>query len=380
MIAVSEKRDYYEVLGVTKESTPEDIKKAYRTLAKKYHPDVSTEPKDVAEAKFKEISEAYEVLSDPEKKARYDQYGMAGMDGAFGQGGFTWDDFTRGDDISDIFGDLFGGMFGGGRRRSSNPSGPREGDSLRYDVQITLREALEGKKVEIKVPHSVECKACSGTGGKDGKVKTCPNCGGRGQTREVRNTMFGQGVVVTDCPRCNGSGKTYETMCPECRGKGRVNKTATVQVAIPPGIDEGNRLRVPGAGDAGYHGGPPGDLFVYVHIKDEPGFVREGSAVHTTVEASYPKMVLGGTVTVKGIDGKSIELTVPAGTQVGEVLRIPGQGMPELGTTSRGPLLIVMNVEIPKRTSAAEKELLLKLDETAGSKKTRKASGLFTKK
>ncbi len=374
-----EKRDYYEVLGVSKTATADEIKKAYRSLAKKYHPDVSTEPKEVAEAKFKEISEAYEVLSDPDKRSRYDQYGMAGLDGAFGQGGFDWSDFTHEGDISDIFGDLFGDLFGGGRRRSSAPGGPRAGDDLRYDVQIDLREALTGKTVSVKVPHSVECKACRGTGGKDGNVRACPQCGGRGQVQQLRNTMFGQGYVITECPKCGGRGQSYEQACPECRGRGRVNKTATVEVKIPAGIDDGQRMRVPGAGDAGYHGGPAGDLYVFVHVRDHPDFVRDGMNLYTLAEVSYPKLVLGGKINVKNLEGKTIEIDVKAGTQVGDKLRVPGQGMPEIGRSGRGNLIVQVSVAIPKKVSAAEKELLMKLDEGAGSKKGIKKS-VFGKK
>lgn len=379
MQMAEEKRDYYEVLGVSKTASADEIKKAYRSLAKKYHPDVSTEPKEVAEAKFKEISEAYEVLSDPDKRSRYDQYGMAGLDGAFGQGGFDWSDFTHEGDISDIFGDLFGDLFGGGRRRSSNPGGPRAGDDLRYDVQIDLREALTGKTVSVKVPHSVECKACRGTGGRDGKVNTCPKCGGRGQVQQLRNTMFGQGYVITECPQCGGRGQSYEQPCPECRGRGRVNKTATVEVKIPAGIDDGQRMRVPGAGDAGYHGGPAGDLYVFVHVKEHPDFVRDGMNLYTLAEVSYPKLVLGGKINVKNLEGKTIEIDVKAGTQVGEKLRVPGQGMPEIGRSGRGNLIVQVSVAIPKKVSAAEKELLMKLDETAGAKKSAKKS-VFGKK
>ena len=379
MQMAEEKRDYYEVLGVSKTASADEIKKAYRSLAKKYHPDVSTEPKEVAEAKFKEISEAYEVLSDPDKRSRYDQYGMAGLEGAFGQGGFDWSDFTHEGDISDIFGDLFGDLFGGGRRRSSNPGGPRAGDDLRYDVQIDLKDALMGKTVSVKVPRSVECKACRGTGGRDGKVKTCPKCGGRGQVQQLRNTMFGQGYVITECPQCGGRGQSYEQPCPECRGRGRVNKTATVEVKIPAGIDDGQRMRVPGAGDAGYHGGPAGDLYVFVHVKDHPDFVRDGMNLYTIAEVSYPKLVLGGKINVKNLEGKTIEIDVKAGTQVGEKLRVPGQGMPEIGRSGRGNLIIQVSVAVPKKVTAAEKELLMKLDETAGAKKSAKKS-VFGKK
>lgn len=377
---MAEKRDYYEVLGVSKDSSPEEIKKAYRSLAKKYHPDVSTEPKEVAEAKFKEISEAYEVLSDPDKKARYDQYGMAGMDGAFGKGGFTWEDFSHGDDISDIFGDLFGGMFGGGRRRRS-PSGPQRGEDLSVNIPLDLKDVLTGRTVNLKIPHTVECKDCKGTGAKDGKVKTCPGCGGRGQVQQVRNTIFGQSVMVSDCPTCGGRGTTAETVCPACRGRGRLNKDTKVDVKIPAGAATGNRLRVPGAGDAGYRGGQPGDLYVFIQVRDHPDFVRDGSNLITTVDTTYPKLVLGGTEQVKTLDGQTAELNIPPGTQVGEALRLSGLGLPEIRGGRRGDLYVKVNLPIPKRPTAAEKELLQQLDSTATKPKGKgKRSGLFGQK
>ena len=379
---MSEKRDYYEVLGVSKDASPADMKKAYYKLAKMYHPDTTSLPKEEAEAKFKEVSEAYDVLSDPDKKARYDQYGFAGVEGAYGQGGFNMDDFAQRGDINDIFADLFGGMFGGSRRRS-NPTGPREGDDLRCDVEITLQEALSGKTVEIKVPHTVECKACRGTGGKDGKVKTCSQCGGRGVIQRVQQSFFGQAITLSECPKCNGSGNIYETMCPECKGEGRIKKTSKVEVNIPVGVEDGMRIRVPGAGNAGYHGGPSGDLYVVIHMKNSPNFERDGVNLYTVVDVPYPRLVLGGTVVVRNVEGKSIELTIPKGTQVGETLRIPGQGMPELHSSGRrGYLYVTTTITIPKTVSSDEKELLMQLDETAGTKKRSKKSesGLFGKK
>ena len=271
-------RDYYEVLGIAKDASPEEIKKAYRTLAKKYHPDVSTEPKEVAEAKFKEISEAYEVLSDPEKRSLYDQYGFDGVKQQFGEGGFSWDNFSHADDLSDIFGDLFGSMFGGGRstRSTRSRNAPQQGDSLRYDIEITLKDVLEGKKVKLDVPHVVLCESCNGTGGKDGKVSTCSKCGGTGQVKTVRRTPFGNMVSVSDCPDCRGMGRTSSEKCPRCHGNGRLTVDSHIDLNVPKGIDEGMRIRVPGAGNAGYNGGPAGDLFVVAHIKEDKTYERDG--------------------------------------------------------------------------------------------------------
>lgn len=376
------KRDYYEVLGISRSATPDEIKKAYRTLVKKYHPDVSKEPKDVAEAKFKEISEAYEVLSDPQKRSMYDQYGHAGVDGSFGAGGFSMDDFTHGDDINDILNDLFGGVFGGGGRRSSRgSSGPRQGDSLRYDLEIDLLDVLNGKEVPINVRHTASCPECNGTGGKGGKTQQCPQCHGQGVMQQVQRTMFGQSIVRTTCSRCGGSGRVPTEVCTRCGGSGHINKESKVSIQVPKGVEDGMSLRVPGAGDAGSNGGPSGDLYVVIHVKQNKDFERNGSDLWTGVEVSYPKLVLGGTVTVSTIDGKNVEITVPKATQVGDVLRVPGQGLPEYNRSSRGNMYVRMGVIVPKTVSAAERELLEKLDDTAGRKSSRKTKkGLFGSK
>ena len=358
-------RDYYEILGIEKSATPEEIKKAYRSLAKKYHPDVSTEPKEVAEAKFKEISEAYEVLSDPEKRQLYDQYGHDAVNQQFGEGGFQWSDFTRSDDISDIFGDLFGGMFGGGRSRSRNS--PQQGESLRYDLEITLKDVLEGKKVNLDVPHTVICGPCNGTGGKDGKVTTCPTCGGSGQVQQVRRSPFGNMVSVSDCPDCRGKGKTSAEKCPHCRGNGRLTKDAHIDLNVPKGMDEGMRLRVSGAGNAGYNGGPAGDLFVVIHVKQDKVFDRDGSNLWTGITTSYPKLVLGGEETVETLEGEKVLLRIPAGTQVGTVLRIPGKGLPRTNSSARGDLMVRVSVTVPKKVTDEERELLMKLDSSVKS-------------
>ena len=373
------KRDYYEVLGVSKGASADEIKKAYRSLAKKYHPDLHPDNREEAEAKFKEISEAYEVLSDPDKRSRYDQYGFAGVNGDFGAGGFNMNDFTHGDDLNDILNDLFGGMFGGGRR-SRNPNGPRQGDSLRYDLEIDMLDVLNGKEVPIRVRHSVACPDCKGTGAKDGKTKSCPDCGGRGQMQQIRNTMFGQQMVVSECSRCSGTGRIPEQQCAKCGGRGRMNKESKVSVTIPKGIDDGMRLRVGGAGDAGYNGGPAGDLYVVIHVKEHKTFERDGDDLWMKAEASYPKMVLGGSITVPTLDGKSVEINIPAGTQVDSVLKVGGQGLPNLSRPSiRGNLYVRLGVIIPKKTTAVEKELLTKLDSEAGKKSNVKSKKGFFK-
>ena len=373
-------RDYYEVLGVDKSADADAIKKAYRSLAKKYHPDVSTEPKDVAEAKFKEISEAYEVLLDPEKRSLYDQYGFDGVKQQFGQDGFTWDNFTRADDISDIFGDIFGDLFGGGRRSSrGGRSSASQGESLRYDLEVTLKEVLDGKKVSIDVPHTVLCDPCKGTGGKDGKVSTCKTCGGQGQVQSVSRTPFGNMVSVRDCPDCRGTGKSSAEKCPHCRGTGRVEKESHIDLNIPRGVEDGMKLRVSGEGNAGYSGGPPGDLFVVVHVKQDKKFDRDGTNLWTGIVTTYPKLVLGGEEAVETLEGQKAVLTIPAGTQVGTVLRMPGKGLPRVNSSIRGDLLVRVSVEVPKKVSEEERELLLKLDKSAGSGKSKKKSSIRKK-
>lgn len=364
---MSEKRDYYEVLGVSKTASQDEIKKAYRSLAKKYHPDITTEPKDVAEAKFKEISEAYEILSDEEKRKLYDQYGHAGVDGSFGAGGFSMDDFTHAEDLNDIFGDLFGGMFGGGGRRRS-PNGPRDGEDLRYDLELDLIEVLKGKKANVKIRHSVSCTECNGTGGKGGKTQSCSNCNGSGMVREVRRSMFGNMVTQSECPRCDGRGKVPVETCPKCNGRGRLNKDTAVDINVPPGVEDGMRLRVGGAGDAGYNGGAPGDLYVFIHVKGHRDFERDGPNLYRKAEVSYPRMVLGGTITVTNIEGQNIELTVPPGSQHGTLLKMSGQGLPSVNSSSRGAMYVQLEIVVPKKVTESEKELLLKLDGEAGKK------------
>jgi molecular chaperone DnaJ len=374
-------RDYYEILGVTKEASPDEIKRAYRALAKKYHPDVTDLSKEEAEAKFKEVSEAYEVLSDESKKKLYDQYGHAGVNSQFGSGGFTWNDFTRADDVSDIFGDLFGSMFGGnfGRRQQSRNS-PRQGESLRYDLEVTLTDVLNGKNVELTIPHSVPCSDCRGTGGKDGKVEACPSCGGAGQMQRVQRTPFGSMVSVTECSMCNGSGRSFRERCPRCKGSGRYHVTSKVSVNIPKGVEDGTGLRVAGAGDAGANGGPSGDLIVVVRVKEDRYFQRDGMNLWAEVTTTYPRLVLGGEETVKTIEGETISLSIPAGTQIGGVLRIAGKGLPRVGQSARGNMYVRVKMDVPGKPTAYEKELLMKLDEQAGKKPAGKSKSKLRQK
>jgi chaperone protein DnaJ len=373
-------RDYYEVLEIKKDATPDEIKKAYRNLAKKYHPDVSSESKEEAEAKFKEISEAYEVLSDASKRQTYDQYGHAGVKNQFSNGGFTWNDFTRADDISDIFGDIFGSMFGGGKRQSRSRSTARAGDSLRYDIEVTLKDVLSGKSMNISVPHSVSCSECRGTGGKDGKTNTCGRCNGSGQVQNVNRTPFGNMVSVSDCPNCRGSGRSYDERCPTCKGEGRLNISTKMTIEVPKGVEDGSRIRVQGGGDAGYNGGPPGDLIVVIHVKEDKDFLRDGTNLWSEVTTTYSKLVLGGEEVVKTIDGETISLNIPPGTQIGGVLRLPNKGLPKLNQPTRGNMFVRVKMDVPTKVSPYEKELLTKLDEQAGRKPAGKSKSKLRQK
>lgn len=372
-------RDYYEVLGVEKDADKDTLKRAYRKLARKYHPDTTELPKEEAEEKFKEISEAYEVLCDDEKRGIYDQYGHEGLSGQFGAGGFNMNDFSHFGDFGDLFGDIFGGMFGGGGRRRS---GPQQGDSIRYDLNLELIDVLNGKEVELEIPHTVSCGECKGTGGKDGKVNTCSRCGGSGQVQMVSNTVFGQMVSTRECPQCSGRGKIPVEKCAKCKGQGYTRKTSKIKINTPKGAEDGTRLRVPGAGNASTNGGPSGDLYVFMHVRDNPKFERDGHNLWTVTTASYPRLVLGGAANVKTLDGKTVELNIPSGTQVGSVLRIPGAGLPKGGSTSaRGDMFVRVMIEIPKSVSKEEEELLRKLDtdsSTLGNQSGKK-KGIFRK-
>lgn len=358
-------RDYYEVLGIEKGASADEIKKAYRKLAKKYHPDVSTEPD--AEERFKEVSEAYDVLSDEQKRSAYDQYGFDGVNSQYG--GFDMNDFAQRMDINDIFGDLFGGMFGGARSRNRSRSGPMPGEDLRYDIEITIKDVLDGKKVDLSVPHIVNCDACNGTGGKDGKVTTCGTCGGSGQVQQVRRSPFGNMISVSDCPNCRGKGMAPVEKCPSCHGQGRFTKDAHIDLSIPKGMGEGQRLRVSGGGNAGYNGGPSGDLYVVLHIQDDPRFERDGVNLWTGIITTYPKLVLGGEEFVNTLEGEKVAIKIPAGTQVGSVLRVGGKGLPKMNSSSRGDMFVRVSIEVPKKVSDEERELLKKLDESAGAVK-----------
>jgi molecular chaperone DnaJ len=356
-MAAPGKKDYYEILGVGRGASADEIKKAYRKLTRKYHPDAN--PGDAeAEKKYKEINEANEVLSDPQKRTQYDQFGYVGdMPPGGDFGGFGGPGFG-GADFGDLFGDLFGSAFSGSGRRSVDPNAPRRGNDLEYTMQISLEDAFRGVTKKIEVPRLETCPHCGGSGAEPGtKVETCPTCGGRGQVQQTVNTPFGQMAQVTVCPTCHGKGKVVKTPCRECKGQGRVRKQHSVDVKIPAGIDTGIRLRVSSQGEAGINGGPSGDLFLLIEVKPDRRFQRKGDDLNTSVDIKYPQAALGCEVKIETFDGFET-LDIPAGTQPGSKLRIKGRGMPRLRGKGSGDMNILVKVTISKEPSAKERELL----------------------
>ncbi len=355
--------DYYDILGVDRNASKEDLKQAYRRLARKYHPDVNKEPG--AEEQFKEINRAYEVLSEPETRSRYDQFGEAGVSGA---GGFNYGDMGDMGGFADIFETIFsgfgGGMGTGGTRRRT---GPTKGDDLRLDLKLNFHEAVFGGEKEIRIPHLETCQVCKGTGAKPGTgAKTCPTCNGQGQVRRATRTPFGSFAQVTTCPTCNGQGQIIEEKCEVCNGAGRRQVTEKVKITIPGGVDDGTRLRVSRKGDAGLRGGPAGDLYVYLYVEPDKVFTRDKMNILSEITISYLQAILGCTVIVDTVDGEQ-ELTIPAGTQPNTVLTLENLGVPKLGNDAiRGDHLITVKVDIPTRINAEERDLLEKLAHIKG--------------
>ncbi|MBS3951212.1 MAG: molecular chaperone DnaJ [Peptococcaceae bacterium] len=356
------KRDFYEVLGVSRSGDETEIKKAYRKLARQYHPDVNPDDNTAAE-KFKEITEAYEVLSDTDKRAQYDRFGHAAFEqGAGGGGGGFSGDFSGFGGVEDIFDAFFGG--GGGRRQRT---GPERGVDLQYELEIDFTDAANGKEVELEIPRTESCDTCHGSGAKPGtSPETCPQCRGSGQVSFAQNTMFGRINSVRTCDRCQGGGKIVASPCAVCGGKGVVRKRRKVTVRIPAGVDTGTRLRLTGEGEAGNRGGSPGDLFVVLRVRSHPTFKRNGSELLLNLHVSFPKATLGGKTEVKIINDEVVEVAIPAGTQSGAVQRIKGKGIAKLGTTARGDLVLTIIVDTPKKLSARERDLLKQLAQAMG--------------
>ncbi len=371
------KRDYYEVLGLNKNATDDEIKKAYKRLAKKYHPDLNPDDKKGAEAKFKEVGEAYEVLKDPQKRAQYDQFGHAAFTpGGGGGGGFSGGGFG-GINMNDIFGgaggfdmgDIFDQFFGGGSGRRRSKQEPERGADLRYDLSVTFEEAAFGKEMNIKVPRMETCTECGGTGSAKGTVpETCPDCKGSGVRRTTTKTPFGMIANERPCDRCHGRGTIIRTPCGHCHGNGKIRVERDIKVNVPRGVDKGTRLRIANGGQAGERGGPAGDLYVYINIKSHPIFTREGNDVVCEVPISFVQAALGATVDAPTIDGK-VELKIPEGTQSGATLRIRGKGIPFLRGDGRGDEYVKIKVLTPKNLSARQRKLLLDF-ENGGSDST----------
>ena len=358
-----QKRDYYEVLGVDKNADDAALKKAYRALAKKYHPDMNPGDKE-AEKKFKEASEAYAVLSDPEKRRQYDQFGHAAFDGgAGGAGGFGGFDFN-GADFGDIFGDIFGDLFGGRRGSAGARSGPMKGANLRTSVRITFEEAVFGTEKEIELTVKEECKTCHGTGAKPGtSPETCPKCDGKGQVVFTQQSFFGTVRNVQACPDCGGTGKIIKEKCTDCHGSGFVPMKKRFAVTIPAGIDNGQCKRLAGQGEPGINGGPRGDVLVEVIVGQHPIFQRQDTNIYSTVPVSFAVAALGGEVVIDTVDGKVI-YDVKAGTQTDTRVRLKGKGVPSLRNKDlRGDHYVTLVVQTPEHLSAEAKELLRKFDE-----------------
>ena len=364
-----QKRDYYEVLGVSKGASDDEIKKAYRKLAKKYHPDMNPGDKE-AEAKFKEVNEAYSILSDSEKRARYDQFGHAGVDPNYGAGGpgGGFGGFDMGDiDLGDIFGSFFGGGFGGfGGSSSARRNGPQKGESLRASLTISFEEAAFGCEKEINLNRTEECEACHGSGAEPGTTaETCPDCRGTGVVRVQQRTGGFAFSSTAPCSRCRGTGKIIHTPCKACGGSGSVKKSKRVTVSIPAGIDDGQAISLRGQGNAGKNGGPAGDLIVAVHVKPHPQFHRDGTTVLYEQPVTFYQAVMGAELEIPTIDGK-VKYNLPAGTQTGTTFRLRGKGIPELRGRGRGDQYVTVRVQVPTSLNGEQKEALRAFAEAMG--------------
>jgi molecular chaperone DnaJ len=369
------KRDYYEVLGVRKDAGEDDLKNAFRQKAKQFHPDRNPGDQE-AEKKFKEIGEAYEVLKDPQKRAAYNQFGHAAFEGGRGPGGPGQGGF--GPDFADIFDDLFGEFMGGRRGgQSRNRTARERGADLRYPFEITLEEAFRGKTAEIRVPTSVGCETCSGTGSKAGsKPVTCGTCGGAGRVRASSGGFF---TIERTCPTCQGRGDVISDPCGSCSGAGRVTKERTLSVNIPAGVEDGTRIRLAGEGEAGVRGGPPGDLYIFLSIKSHAFFQRDGADIFCRVPVSMTTAALGGSVEVPMVDGSAVRVKIPEGCDAGQLIRLKGRGMPVLRAKATGDMLIQVDVETPKKLTRRQRELLEDFEKESKAENNPETAGFFSK-
>ena len=372
---MADKRDYYEVLGVEKGASAEEIKKAYRKSAMKYHPDRNPGDKE-AEEKFKELGEAYEVLSDDDKRSRYDQFGFAGVDPNYGGGAGYGGGFGGGFGGFD-FGDIFGDFFGGGGRRQSTQNMPRRGENVGARVDVTFEEAAFGVEKEVTARRIENCAECKGTGSSDGQTETCSQCRGSGQVRTVQNIMGMQMQSTTTCPQCSGRGKIIKNPCTTCRGKGKVYRNHKVKVNIPAGINDGQSVRLRGEGCVGSNGGPNGDMLVEVYVKSHPLFERDGADVYCEVPITFTQAALGAQIEVPTLDGK-VTFDIPEGTQTGKLFSLSGKGIPYINNPRRrGDHRFTVVVETPTKLSKEQKELLQKLDASFEGKSNPKRKKFF---
>ena len=371
---MADKRDYYEALGISKGASDDEIKKAYRQAAKKYHPDLNPGDKE-AEARFKEVNEAYEVLSDAQKKARYDQFGHAGVDPNFGAGGYGGAGF---DGMDFDLGDIFSSFFGGGGRRQ-NPNAPRRGSDVGASVAISFEESAQGCKKQVSVQLVGACDECGGSGAAKGtSARSCSRCGGSGQVRTQQRTPFG--VVQTQgvCPDCHGRGKTIDTPCRKCSGSGQVRKPATIGINIPAGIDDGQVITVRGKGNAGQNGGPAGDLQIQVSVRPHPLFERKGYDIWCDLPLTYAQVALGAEVSVPTLEGK-VPYTIKEGTQPGDTFRLKGKGFPYINGRGRGDQIVHVTVEVPRNLSSEQKKLLKAFEEATTDGNYQKRKNFFDK-
>ncbi|MFO7791872.1 MAG: molecular chaperone DnaJ [Candidatus Saliniplasma sp.] len=363
-------KDYYDILGVDKDASKSEIKKAYRKKAKRYHPDKNPDDPDKAREKFKEVSEAYEVLADEDKRRRYDRYGEAGVKDQFSQGDFTWQDFSHRDDLEDIFSEFFGGRrsagrSGGfedifsdlfGRRRSSRRSREKRGSDLRATLEVTLEDIQDGTEKTIKLNRKAPCEVCGGSGSTSGDTRRCPECDGRGEVKQVQRRGIQQLITVSQCSKCGGTGEIVENPCENCDGIGRVPKRETISIKVPPGVENGSRLRVPGKGDAGPRGATPGDLYILIRVKQHELFQRRGPHIYLEVPITMTQAALGDEIKVPTLEG-NVKLKIPPGTQYGTNLRLEGKGLPT-GRGDKGDQIVQVKIKIPENLDQEQRKIL----------------------